>query len=323
MRILIPDDYQGAVSGLDCLDLLSGHDVTIAGDLRHDPDAATHLARAEALVLIRERTQVDAAFLARTPHLQVISQTGKLSPNVDQAACSAAGVALLEGVGSPVAPAELTWALIMASRRNLVAAANDLKAGLWQRGLGQSLAGQTLGIWGYGKIGRRIAAYGRAFDMKVGIWGSEGSRAAAVADGHAAFASRQDFFATADVLSLHLRLVEATRGLVGPDDLARMKPTALFVNTSRAGLVAPGALEAALEQGRPGYAALDVFDGEPLYAPLPAFIDHPRLLATPHLGYVEKASYELYFTKAFENLRRFAEGQMEGVVNRDRLALPR
>jgi D-3-phosphoglycerate dehydrogenase len=225
-----------------------------------------------------------------------------------------------------VAPAELTWALIMAASRKIVPYANNLKNGLWQtasinpelNGLGRTLKGRTLAIWGYGKIGRMLAGYGKAFGMQVLVWGSEASRAAALTDGFQAAASREDVFERADVLSLHLRLLDATRGIVTAADLARMKPDALFVNTSRAELVEEGALEAALKQGRPGYAALDVFTSEPLPADAP-ILKIPTVLATPHLGYVEQDSYELYFSKAFENVVNFANGNPTNILNPEAL----
>lgn len=315
MRILIPDDYQHAVASLSCLPKLDGHDVDILGDLAREPDAQRHLAEAEGLVLIRERTRIDAAFLEKTPRLRCISQTGKIAGHLDLPACTAAGVVVLEGVGSPIAPAELTWALIMAARRQLVEAARDLREGRWQTTLGDCLHGQTLGIWSYGKIGRLIARYGKAFGMEVAVWGGDESRARAAADGFRLFGSRQALFEESDVLTLHLRLAPATAGMIGPDDLARMKPGALLVNTSRSGLIATGALEAALARGRPGHAALDVFDEEPIYDPHHPLLALPNVLCTPHLGYVERNSYELYFSKAFENILAFDRGQPVNVAN--------
>jgi D-3-phosphoglycerate dehydrogenase len=242
------------------------------------------------------------------------------------AAATEHGIAIAEGVGSPVAPAELTWALIMAASRKIVPYANNLKDGLWQtasinpelNGLGRVLKGRTLGIWGYGKIGHLIAGYAQAFGMQVMVWGSEKSRAAAAADGVTAAPTRAAFFEQADVVSLHLRLNDATRGIVKADDLARMKRDALFVNTSRAELVEEGALEAALRQGRPGYAALDVFTSEPLASDAP-ILKIPTVLATPHLGYVERDSYELYFRAAFENIVQFANGTPTNILNPDAL----
>jgi D-3-phosphoglycerate dehydrogenase / 2-oxoglutarate reductase len=315
MKILIPDDYQYATRELACLELLEAHDVTILGDLSREPRAAEALAETECLVLIRERTQVNADLLRRMPRLKVISQTGKIARHIDLAACTAAGVVVVEGAGSPVAPAELTWALILAAQRRLVPAVMDMKAGKWQTNIGRALHGQTLGVWGYGKIGRMIAGFGRAFAMQVQIFGREASRRAAQADGYQVCESREDFFATSDVLTVHLRLVEQTTGIITAADFAGMKPTALFVNTSRAELVEAGALEAALRQGCPGFAALDVFDEEPIYDEKPALLQMANVLCTPHLGYVERQGYELYFARAFENVLSYIAGNPANVVN--------
>ncbi len=303
MHIVIPDDYQNVIRSLDCFALLEGHQVSVYHDAVADPDVlAQRFADADAIVLTRERTAIDAALLARLPKLKVISQTGKVSGHIDLAACSQRGITVLEGRGSPIAPAELTWALILNARRQLVPAIQGLYAGKWQVNLGSRLAGQTLGIWGYGKIGQRLARYAQAFEMNVLVWGSEVSRQAAIADGHNAAPSRQAFFAEADVLSLHLRLADSTRHLVTAQDLAAMKPSALLVNTSRAELIAPGALLEALDKGRPGAAALDVFEHEPILDPDHPLLRHPSILCTPHLGYVEKEGYELYFGDAFANV---------------------
>jgi D-3-phosphoglycerate dehydrogenase len=323
MKIAILDDYQDAVRHLDCFKLLDGHEVKVfSSSARGLGQLAIRLAPFDALVLIRERTAFPAALLSKLPNLKLISQTGKLAGHVNVAAATGHGIAIAEGIGSPVAPAELTWALIMAASRKIVPYANNLKEGLWQtasinpelNGLGRTLKGRTLAIWGYGKIGRLVAGYGKAFGMQVMVWGSENSRAAAAADGYLAAPSRAAFFEQADVLSLHLRLNDATRGIVTLDDLARMKRDALFVNTSRAELVAENALEQALQRGRPGHAALDVFTSEPLAADAP-LLKIPTVLATPHLGYVEKDSYELYFRVAFENVVNFANGKPTNILN--------
>jgi D-3-phosphoglycerate dehydrogenase len=327
MKIAILDDFQDAVRQLECFHLLDGHEVKVfTNSTRGAGQLAIRLAPFEALVLIRERTALPRLLLSKLPNLKLIAQTGKLAGHVDVTAATERGIAIAEGVGSPVAPAELTWALIMAASRKIVPYANNLKDGLWQtasinpvlNGLGTVLRGKTLAIWGYGKIGRLVAGYGKAFGMQVLVWGGENSRTAALADGFAVAASREDLFARADVLSLHLRLADATRGVVTADDLARMKPRALFVNTSRAELVADGALEAALHLGRPGTAALDVFASEPL-APDSALLRIPTVLATPHLGYVEQDSYELYFRAAFENIVNFANGTPTNIHNPDAL----
>jgi D-3-phosphoglycerate dehydrogenase len=306
MRIVIPDDYQHVVQQLECFRLLEGFDVRVYHDAVSDPDVlAERFAEADALVLTRERTRIDAALLQRLPRLKLISQTGRAGPHLDLEACRERGVTVAEGTGSPIAAAELTWALILNARRRLREAMNGLYAGQWQVNLGQRLYGQTLGIWGYGKIGQRLARYARAFDMQVLVWGSETSRQAAVADGHEAAPTREAFFAQADIVTLHLRLVDATRHCVTADDLARMKPDALLVNSSRAELIAPEALLEALDRGRPGQAALDVFEQEPILQADHPLLTHPRVLCTPHLGYVEKHSYEAYFGEAFANVRAF------------------
>ena len=327
MKIAILDDYQDAARGLDAFRLLDGHEVKVfASSTRGLGQLAIRLAPFDALVLIRERTAFPAALLARLPNLKLISQTGKVSGHIDVAAATAHGIAIAEGVGSPIAPAELTWALIMAASRKIVPYASNLKDGLWQtasvnpvlNGVGRVLHGRTLGLWSYGKIGKLVAGYARAFGMRVLVWGSEASRAAAVADGLDAAPSREALFEQADVLSLHLRLADATRGIVTAADLARMKPDALFVNTSRAELVAPDALEQALKQGRPGTAALDVFTSEPLAQDSP-LLRIPTVLATPHLGYVEQDSYEIYFKAAFENIVKFAQGEPANILNPEAL----
>jgi len=327
MRIAVLDDYQDAVRGLSCFRLLDGHEVKVfTHSARGLGQLAARLAPFDALVLIRERTAFPAALLQRLPNLKLISQTGKVSGHIDVAAATEQGIAIAEGIGSPVAPSELTWTLIMAASRKIVPYATNLKEGLWQtasinpvlNGLGRSLRGRTLAIWGYGKIGQLVAGYARAFGMRVLVWGSDGSRQAAVADGFEAALSREALFAQADVLTLHLRLSDATRGIVKADDFARMKPDALFVNTSRAELVEEGALEQALRAGRPGHAALDVFNNEPLRPDSP-LLRIPTVLATPHLGYVEQDSYEIYFQTAFENVVRFAAGQPDNILNPEAL----
>ncbi|KTS25332.1 D-2-hydroxyacid dehydrogenase family protein [Pantoea sp. CS_6] len=317
--VCIPDDYQLATAGLDCLKRHPAFHCTAVGDIHCDPAAAEALASAQALILIRERTTIDEAFLQRTPQLKLISQTGKIARNIDLAACSRAGVAVVEGVGSPVAPAELTWLLIMAARRKFVQAVNAMRAGHWQAELGQGVHKQTLGILGYGKIGKRIAAYARAFGMQVQIWGSDRARQEAQQEGLIVPASREAFFATSDVITVHQRLVAATEGNITLSDLVQMKPDALFVNTSRAELVAEGALLSALRQGRPGFAALDVFEAEPLYDPAHPVLSMPNVLCTPHIGYVEKDSYTLYFRTAFDNVVRFFQGDTSHVINPEAL----
>lgn len=316
MRIVIPDDYQDCIRGLDCFAKLSDHEVTIYQDTVKEVKAlAQRFKDAQALVLTRERTAISAPLLARLPNLRLISQTGKVGRHIDLAACTARSVAVAEGSGAGGATAELTWAVILASRRNLVQEVNRLRAGGWQHKLGQQLNGQRLGVWSFGRIGRQVAHYGRGFGMRVWVWGRESSTTDARAEGFEVAPSRQAFFAESDVVSLHLRLAPETTGVVKGDDLARMKTTALFVNTSRAELVQAGALVAALERGRPGFAAVDVYEEEPLPFSHP-LLGMPNVLCTPHLGYVERDNYEHYFGVAFDNVLAFARGQPANIVNR-------
>lgn len=327
MKIAILDDYQDCIRTLDCFGLLEGHEVKVfTHGARGIGQLAARLAGFDALVLIRERTALSRALLAKLPQLRLISQTGKVSGHIDVDAATERGIVITEGVGDPTAPAELTWALIMAATRKIPQYAANLRDGLWQavsvnpalNTLGTSLKGKTLGIWGYGRIGRLVASYGQAFGMHVVIWGSDTSRAAAQRDGHRAAVSRGALFADADVLSLHLRLNDASHGIVTAGDLLQMKPGALFVNTSRAELLAAGVLEQALRVGRPGFAALDVFETEPLPHDSP-LLRYSNVLATPHIGYVEKDSYELYFRAAFQNVIDFANGTPKNILNPDAL----
>ena len=283
MKIVIPDDYQDAVRHLTCFSKLAGHDVTIYNDGREiDADV-------EALVLIRERRPITAALLDRLPRLKLIAQTGRGTAHIDVAACEQRGIQIATGTGSPYAPAELTFALILASMRRIPQEAASARAGRWQSGLGTTLRGRTLGIWGYGKIGTLVADFGRALGMNVI---------------HSQAQTRDELLEQSDVLSLHLRLSERTRHKITFEDLSRMKPTALLVNTARAELIAPGALVAALRNGRPGFAAVDVFENEPTADDPLLHMDN--VLATPHLGYVERDSYELYFGQAFDAIVSFA-----------------
>jgi len=316
MKIVIPDDYQNAIRHLACFDLLAGHQVTVYHDHIEDLETlASRFQGADALVLIRERTPITEPLLARLPALKLIVQTGRQAPHLDLAACSRHGVvvAFSEGAGNPNATAELTWGLILAARRHIPQEVAHLRAGYWQRTLGLGLSGQMLGIFGYGRIGKVVATYGRAFGMKVLIWGSEHSREQARIDGLEAAASQDALFQQADVLSLHLKLVAATHGIVTPAHLAQMKPSALLVNTSRALLIERGALERAVSAGRPGYAAVDVYEHEPV-------VDHPLLhmdtvICTPHLGYVERGTYESFFASAFAQVCAFAEEHPDTMLN--------
>jgi D-3-phosphoglycerate dehydrogenase len=320
VKIAILDDYQNVVKDLSCYELLDGLNTTIhtnaPGSLDHLVD---RLSDQDALVLIRERTIISSELLARLPNLKLISQTGKISSHIDLDACNRHRVAIAEGVGSPIAPAELCWSLILASSRHIVPYVGNLRQGNWQDssslGLGRALNNLTLGIWGYGKIGQRIAQYARAFEMKVVVWGSEASRQKARSDGFEAALSKQEFFAQSDVLSLQLRLSPRTEACVTYDDLQLMKQDALIVNTSRAQLIETDALVRSLKAGRPGFAAIDVYDAEPTSLKQEPLLAMPNVLAAPHLGYVEKNNYELYFNIAFENVVNFFNGQPQNIAN--------
>ncbi|MCV2366330.1 D-2-hydroxyacid dehydrogenase family protein [Paucibacter sp. DJ1R-11] len=335
MKIIILDDYQDAVRKLHCATKLEHLNAKVfTNTVKGNGQLSIRLRDAEVLVLIRERTQFPRQLLDKLPKLKLIAQTGRIGNHIDIEACTRLGIAVAEGVGSPVAPAELSWALIMAAMRRLPQYIGNLKHGAWQQaglkagsmppnfGVGMVLRGRTLGIWGYGKIGQLLAGYGRAFGMQVQVWGSEASRLRAQSDGLIAAESREAFFASSDVLSLHLRLSDETRSLITPEDLARMKPTALLVNTSRAELLADGALVSALNRGRPGMAAIDVFESEPILQ------GHPLLrlenaVCTPHIGYVEQDSYEMYFNAAFDNILNFIRGEPTNIVNPEALKVQR
>lgn len=327
MKIVILDDYQDAVRRLPSFSRLNGHDVTVYNDSATNLETLVgRLRDADAIVLTRERTRITEELLAQLPRLRIISQTGTGVRHVDVAACTRRGVLVAAGSESgSQAPAELTWALILASSRNVPAYSAELKRGRWQSagelGLGRVLYGRTLGIWGYGQIGEIVAEYGRTFGMKVMIWGSESSREQAVAKNLLAARSQEEFFSQADVVSIHLRLVDATRGIVKATDLARMKPDALFVNTSRAELVEPNALVTSLRAGRPGFAAVDVFDEEPVNDPSHPLLTMNNVLATPHVGFVELDNYELYFGTAFDNVLAFLSKEPRNLVNPE--AVPR
>ena len=310
MNITILDDYQDAVRGLSCFAKLAGHSVTVHRDSVSDADTlVARLAEADAVVLIRERTRIPAAVIARLPKLKILSQTGGAGKHIDIEACTRAGIVVCAGTGAPDAPAELTWGLILASVRSIALEDRRLREGRWQTTLGRTLKGMTLGIYGYGKIGSLVAGYGKAFGMKVIAYGREASAKRAHAEGVKMAASRAQLFSGADVLSVHLRLAPETRGIVTREDLALMKSDAVFVNTSRAELVSPGALEAALKAGAPGFAALDVFEGEPVLGARHPLLKMDNVVATPHLGYVTEDNYELYFGTAFDNILAVSAGK--------------
>jgi len=335
MNIIILDDYQDAVRKLPCAAKLEHLNAKVfTNTVKGIGQLAVRLRDAEILVLIRERTHLPRALLERLPKLRMIAQTGRIGSHIDLQACTDLGIVVSEGVGSPVAPAELTWALIMAASRRLPQYIGNLKHGAWQQsglrasnmpvnfGLGKVLKGQTLGIWGYGKIGSMVAQYGTAFGMRVIVWGSEAARRRALDDGLEAASSREALFSDSDVLSLHLRLSDTTRGIVNLQDLSLMKPTSILVNTSRAELIEDGSLVAGLNRGRPGMAAVDVFESEPPLA------GHPLLrlenaICTPHIGYVERDSYEMYFSSAFDNVLNYLAGTPTHVANPEALSFER
>ena len=318
MNITILDDYHDTLRTLACFSKLAGHEVTIWNDHVQDVDAlAERLKDCEALVLIRERTKIRAPLLERLPRLKLISQRS-VYPHIDIDACTRLGVIVSSSQHADTpcyAAAELTWGLVMAAMRQIPQQMNALKAGRWQIGVGSSLRGKTLGIYGYGRIGVVVAQYGKAFGMNVLVWSRESSLARARTEGWDVASSREAFFRDCDVISLHLRLYDSTRGIVTAEDLARMKPTALIVNTSRAGLIAPGALVAALNAGRPGMAAVDVFDEEPVLDPQHPLLQMDNVVCTPHIGYVSRDEYELQFTEIFDQIGAYVAGTPANVVN--------
>ncbi len=318
MKISILDDYHDTLRTLACFTKLAGHDVEIWNDHVQDVDAlAERLKDTEALVLIRERTQIRAPLLDRLDKLKLISQRS-VFPHIDVDACTRRGVIVSSSqhAGAPsYAAAELTWGLVLAAMRRIPQQMAALKAGKWQIGVGNSLRGKTMGIYGYGRIGAVVAGYAKAFGMRVLVWSREASLARARADGYVAARGKEAFFEECDIVSLHMRLVESTRGIVTAGDLGRMKPTALIVNTSRAPLIEPGALVSALRAGRPGMAAVDVYEEEPL-----TDIHHPLLtmdnvVCTPHIGYVTREEYEIQFADIFDQIIAYASGKPINVVN--------
>jgi D-3-phosphoglycerate dehydrogenase len=320
MKVSILDDYFDTLRTLDCFAKLAGHEVTIWNDHVQDTDAlAERLKDTEALVLIRERTQIREPLLERLPRLKLISQRS-VYPHIYIAACTRLGIVVSSNMHADTpsyAAAELTWGLVLAAMRQIPQQMNALKAGRWQTGVGHTLRCKTLGIYGYGRIGSVVAGYGKAFGMNILVWAREASREKARADGHAVAHSKDAFFAECDVVSLHMRLVEATRGIVTAEDLSRMKPTALLVNTSRAPLIAPDALVQALKAGRPGMAAVDVYEKEPLRDTHDPLLSMENVVATPHIGYVTRDEYETQFADIFDQIVAFAAGHPINVVNSD------
>jgi len=319
MKIVIPDDYQDVADRLECFSLIRHHDVTRYREPARDlAQLVERLGEAEVVVSIRERVEFSRALLERLPKLKLIALVGRNSQAIDFSACTELGISVSTGKSnSPVAPAELTLALIVASRRNVALEAERMKRGDWPCTLSHRLRGSTLGIFGLGAIGALVAEGGRGLGMEVLVWGQQASFEKAAAAGYSVAAGKQELFERSDVLSLHVRLTRATRGIVGPDDLARMKPTALIVNTSRAELIQPGALLAALRNGRPGYAAVDVYEQEPIVGGNHPFLSMPNVLCTPHLGWAEWPNFELYFCEAFEQIVAYERGQPLRLANPD------
>ncbi len=319
MKIAILDDYFDSLRTLQCFQKLEGHDVTVWNDHVQDDDVLSdRLHDTEALVLIRERTKIRRPLLERLPNLKLISQRS-VYPHIDVDDCTRLGIVVSSGGLEPDKPsyatAELTWGLILAAMRQIPQQMESLKRGAWQTSLGSTLRGKTLGLYGFGRISRVIAGYGRAFGMDVQVWAREASREAARNEGYATASSKEEFFRTSDVISLQMRLVEATQGIVTADDLALMKPTALLVNTSRSGLIESGALEAALRAGRPGMAAVDVFDKEPITDQNHSLFALDNVVATPHIGYVTREDFEIQFGGVFDQIVAYAKGTPINVVN--------
>jgi D-3-phosphoglycerate dehydrogenase len=319
MKIVIPDDYQDLVDRLGCFALIRQHDVVRYRQPARDvSELAARLADADVVVAIRERVEFSRALLERLPKLKLIALVGRGARTIDFSACTALGIAVATGTSnSPVAPAELALALMLASRRNVALEAERMKRGEWPCTLSHRLRGSTLGIFGLGAIGELVAQGGCGLGMEILVWGQKASLAKAEAAGYARAASKAALFERSDVLSLHARLTRDTHGIVGADDLDRMKPTALIVNTARAELIAPGALLAALRKGRPGYAAVDVYEHEPVTGGNHPFLSMPNVLCTPHLGWAEWENFELYFREAFEQIVAYEQARPLRLANPD------
>ena len=327
MKVTVLDDWQNTIRTLPSFSKMRGHDVTVWNDHTKDVDElAKRLEDAEAVTLLRERTPIRAPLIERLDKLRIISQAG-VYPHIDVDACTRRGIVVSTstGPGRPsYATAELTWGMVIAAFRRIPQEMAALRAGRWQAyPIGVGLRGKTLGIWGYGKIGAVVAGYGKAFGMNVLAWGREASQAAARKDGHAVAASKEALLEQSDVVSIHIRLIPETRGMVTAADLARMKPTALFVNTSRAGLVAPGALEVALRAGRPGLAAVDVYEEEPVLGGKHPLLAMDNVICLPHLGYVEYDGLEHMFSNIFDQILAYAAGKPTNVVNLQALEVAR
>lgn len=316
MTITILDDYQNVIKELKCFSILHDQEVQIINTSEKSMTVlAQKLKDTQILVLTRERTQVNGELLSLLPNLQLISQTGKISNHLNLADCTKYKVAVAEGVGSPIAPAELTWTLLMNTVRQIPQAIEGMKNGLWQMNIGSTIHGKIIGIWGYGKIGQKVAQYAKAFGASVLVWGSESSRVKAVSDGFEKAESKEMFFRTSDIISLNLRLTEKTLEIVKESDLLSMKENSVLINTARAELIEKGKLLKCLKSGRPAFAGLDVYEDEPVYDMNFELLNLPNVICTPHLGYVERNGYELYFGKAFENIMNFINGRPTNIAN--------
>lgn len=316
MKISILDDYQNAVQDLACFDLLKQQNVQILNYTEKNIESlAEKLYDSDILILIRERTTISENLLKLLPNLKLISQTGKISNHLNVADCTKYTVAVAEGIGSQVAPAELTWALLLNTIRLIPQAIEGIKNGNWQTNIGTTAHGKTIGIWGYGKIGQKIGQYAKVFGAKVIVWGSQSSREKAENDGFEQANTKKAFFETADIITLHLRLNEKTFGIVKESDLMTMKQNAALINTARAELIEKGALLKCLKKGTPGFAGIDVYEEEPIYDQNFELFKMKNVVCTPHLGYVEKTGYELYFEKAFENVLNYINGNPVNIAN--------
>ena len=315
MHIVISDDYQDCIRQLACFDKLKEHTVRIHNDsVSAIDDLAQRFQDAEAIVLIRERTVITKELLDRLPKLKVISQTGKMASHVDLEACKARGIVVMDGRGSGGATAELNMLLILAALRRLVEEASRLKAGQWQGFLGDQLSGKILGVYGFGRIGKQVCHLGKAFGAQPLVWGRESSLQKAQQEGFAVAKTKEEFFSKSDIVCLQLRLNDETKHIVTAQDLALMKPSALLVNASRAELIEPGALVAGLKQGRPGYAAVDTYESEPVLGASDPLLHLPNCLCTPHIGFVERDNYEAYFGIAFDNINSYVAGTPQNCV---------
>ena len=316
MKIIILDDYQNIIKNLDCYKMIEGQNVEILHKTEKNINKLAKLLKdAEIIVLTRERTEITDELLSLLPNLKLISQTGKISNHIDLGVCSKYHVAVAEGIGSPTAPAELTWALLMNTVRKIPQAIQAFKEGKWQTNIGSKIEGKTIGIWGYGKIGQRIAQYANAFGAKVMIWGSENSRNKAVQDGFMSANTKEEFFKTADIITFHLRLNNTTKGIVYESDLKLMKKNSVLINTARAELIEKDALYNTLQHRKDILVGLDVYNEEPIYDPNYEFLKLDNVVCTPHLGYVEKNGYELYFGKAFENVINYINNNPTNIAN--------